>query len=577
MINITINGKTIEVEENTTILDAARSVDIDIPTLCHLDLHNVKNVNNSASCRICVVEVEGRNNLLPACSVQVAKDMVIHTDSEKVNTARKTVLDLLLSNHHFDCENCHRNHTCELQSLAKEFDIKEITYKGERKEHQKDTSSLSFVRDPNKCILCGRCETICNNFQTVGVYSKIDRGFDTTVSTAFEKPVMDSVCTFCGGCVSVCPTSALTEVDNTGDVLKALNSDKYVIVQTAPSVRVALGEPFGCDPGTDVTGKMVTALRNLGFKKVFDTNFAADLTVMEETMEFMMRLKNNGPLPILTSCCPAWVRFFEYQYPELLEIPSTCKSPQAMFGSMAKSYLAKKLNIKPENMIVVSIMPCLAKKYEKSRDELSNNGIKDVDFVLSTRELAKLIKSKNINFNNLKDDTFDSPLGESTGSADIFGITGGVAEAVVRNASYLLTDNKKDIDFKELRGMDGIKEKSVTINDIEVKIAIAHGLSNARVLLDNIKEGKSDYHIIEIMACNSGCIGGGGQPYFLKNNQEILNKRANGLYNIDKEKEIRISCLNPDIQTLYDEFLGDAGGHKAHELLHTSYKKKEEN
>ena len=575
MIKITINDKSVGVPEDTTILEAAKSVDVYIPTLCHLNLHNIKNVNTASRCRICMVEVEGRRNLAPACSTLITPDMVIKTDTKRTQSARRAVLELFLSNHDKDCENCYRDGTCELQKLDKEFNTIDDKYHGRKSDFPKDKSSLAFKRNPNRCILCGRCETMCNEFQTVGVYSKINRGFDTKIATAFDKPIVDSICTFCGQCVSVCPTAALREVDNSKEVLEVLkDEDKYVIVQTAPAVRVALGEAFGIKPGTDVTGKMVSVLRSMGFKKVFDTNFAADLTVMEETKEFLNRLENNGPLPILTSCCPAWVRFIEYQFPSLLDIPSTCKSPHEMFGSIAKTYLAEKLGIDPNKMIVVSIMPCIAKKHEMAREELVTNGLKDVDYVLSTRELSKIIKKLDIDFDSLLDEEFDSPMGESTGAASIFGITGGVIEAVVRNANYILNKEMVNVDFKDLRGMEGIKEATVKLGDKELKIAVAHGLSNARKVLEDIRDGKRDYHAIEIMACPSGCIGGGGQPYYLANNPEILKDRAQGIYSIDKNKETRISSLNEDIMTLYSEYLGEVGGEKAHHQLHTTYKKR---
>ena len=572
-MKITIDDKTIETD-NTTILEVAENNGIRIPTLCHLNLHNIKNVNNASRCRICMVEVEGKRNLIPACSTNVTENMVIKTSTERVVKARKTVLELILSAHHKKCPTCYKDGSCELQDLDIELNGIDNRFEGKKNEYEKDKSSLSFIRNPNKCILCGRCETMCNNFQTVGVYSRINRGFNTIMSTAFEKPVIDTVCTFCGQCVSVCPTAALREVDNTKEVLDILkDKSKYVIVQTAPAVRVALGEAFGLKPGTNVTGKMVEALKLLGFKKVFDTNFAADLTVMEETQEFINRLQ-KGTLPILTSCCPAWVRFIEYQFPELLDIPSTCKSPHEMFGSIAKSYLAEKLKVKPEDMVVVSIMPCIAKKHEAARSELTHNGIKDVDYVLSTRELSKMLKTKEIDFINLKGAGFDSTLGESSGAAAIFGVTGGVIEAVVRNASYILDNEEINVDFKELRGMEGIREAKVKIAGKNLNIAIAHGLKNARELLEAIRDGKKDYQAIEIMACPSGCIGGGGQPYYLKNDKEILSLRAAGIYNIDDNKTKRISSLNSEIQILYKEFLGEPGSEKAHDLLHTTYQKR---
>ena len=576
MVNITINNKPMSVEDGSTILDVARTANINIPTLCHLNLHNIKMVNDGARCRVCMVEIAGRWNLQPACSTAVAEGMVISTHSKKAIKARRTIIELLLSNHPKDCLVCPRNGKCELQSIACDLGVREIKFQGKMADKKLDKSSFSLVRNENKCILCGRCETMCNSVQTVGVYSRVDRGFGSSMSTAFEDEIVKTPCTFCGQCVSVCPTAALTEVDSTAEVWDAINDpDKFVVVQTAPAVRVALGEMFGMEPGTNVTGKMVTALRHMGFAKVYDTNFSADLTVLEETKELVDRLQNNGPLPILTSCCPAWVNFIEFYYPELLDIPSTCKSPQEMFGALAKEYLAKKLEIDPKKIVVVSVMPCIAKKYEANREELKNANGNNVDYVISTRELGRMIKEAAIDFNGLEDELFDQLMGESTGAAVIFGVTGGVIEAVVRNAAYLLNGNKiEQIDFQQLRGMDGLREATVNINGSEFNIAIAHGLGNARQLLDNIKEGKSKYHAIEIMACPSGCIGGGGQPYYLNINDNILAKRAAGIYDDDRSNTKRVSIQNEELKAAYEDFLGEIGSEKAHELLHTHYHKK---
>lgn len=573
MITIKINNKPYEVEEDSTILDVAKQANIYIPTLCHLDLHNIKMVNNSANCRICMVEIDGKDNLVPSCSTKVYEGMEILTNTRRAIGARRTNLELILSNHPKDCLICPKNGECELQSLAAELGVRDIKYTGKMQDHELDKSSLSIVRNQDKCVLCGRCEKMCNEVQTVGVYSKKERGFDTTMTTAFDSPLIESPCTFCGQCVSVCPTAALTEVDNTKEVWEVLNNPKkYVVVQTAPAIRVALGEMFDMPVGTNVTGKMVAALKELGFDRVMDTDFAADLTIVEETKEFLDRLEGKGRLPILTSCCPAWVNFIEYQYPELLDIPSTCKSPHEMFGAIAKSYLAEKLNIKPKDMVVVSIMPCLAKKYEAAREELSSEKLKNVDYVISTRELGRMIKEAGINFTHLEDEEFDPFMSESTGAGVIFGVTGGVIEAVLRNASYLLNKKKLDqIDFKDVRGMKGVRETTVTIDGKELNIAIAHGLGNARVLLENIKNGTSNYHAIEIMACPGGCIGGGGQPYFHDTNEDVLKKRAKAIYTDDERKEKRISSQNQEIQALYDDFLGEIGGELAHELLHTKY------
>ena len=575
LITLTINDKEIKVEQGATILQAARILNINIPTLCHLNMHDGKTTNHPGSCRVCMVEVSGRRNLAPACSTPATDGMVIKTNSIRAITARRTVLELILSDHPQDCLLCEKNTVCELQRLAGELGIREIHYKGEMSTYPIDNSSNSIVRDPNKCILCRRCETVCNEVQTVGVLSAVNRGFETVVSTAFSLPLRESTCTFCGQCVAVCPTGALTEVNNTSKVWDALSqTEKVVVVQTAPAVRAALGEEFGLEQGTCVTGKMVAALRSLGFKKVFDTDFAADLTIMEEASEFAHRLQHGGRLPMLTSCCPAWVNFFEHQFDDLLDIPSTCKSPQQMWGAIAKTYLAEKMNVKSKDIIVISVMPCLAKKYESTRPEMSTNGIPDVDIVISTRELAKMIKEAGINFNSLPEEDFDNPLGESTGAGVIFGASGGVMEAALRTAYEWLTKEKlENVDFEEVRGMEGIKEAFVKINDIDVKVAIASGLGNARKLLEAIRAGESSYHLIEIMACPGGCINGGGQPYS-NDYEDILSKRMSVLYNEDKNKTLRKSHDNLYIKKIYDEFLGEPYGVKAHELLHTHYAKR---
>lgn len=575
LITITINNKQIQVEEGTTILDAARLLNIKIPTLCHLNLHDTKMVNQTASCRVCMVEVEGRRNLAPACATPVANGMIIKTNSIRAVKARRTVVELLLSDHPKDCLVCEKNKNCELQTLAAELEVREIPYVGEMSTYPVDHSSKSIIRNLDKCILCRRCETMCNKVQTVNVLSAVGRGFETVVSPAFHLPMNDTACTFCGQCVAVCPTGALTEVNNVPKVWRALNDrKKTVIVQTAPAVRAALGEEFGMEPGTNVTGKMVAALRALGFHMVFDTDFSADLTIMEEASEFIHRLEKGGRMPILTSCCPGWVKFFEHQFSDLLDIPSTCKSPQQMFGAIAKTYLAEKIGVNPKDMIVVSVMPCLSKKYEASRPELSNNGSPDVDIVISTRELAKMLKEAGIDFASLEDEYFDSPLGESTGASVIFGTTGGVLEAALRTAYEWLTDETlENLEFSVLRGMEGIKEAVVNINGMDIKVAVAHGLGNARKLLESIREGKAQYHAIEIMACPGGCVGGGGQPY-INGDVEILKKRAEALYGEDRNKIRRKSHENPEVKKLYSEFLGEPYGEKSHELLHTHYIKR---
>lgn len=572
-INIKINNTPVVCDEGETLLMAAKRIGVEIPTLCYLNLHEKGGyVNKEASCRICVVEQVGKKELLPSCATPVKEGMEIMTDSLRAINARRNILELILSNHPKDCLYCPRNTSCELQNLAAQMGIREIKYLGERSHHEKDVSSKSIVKDFDKCILCRRCENICSNLQTVHALSAVGRGFNTVIGTAFNTPMHESNCTFCGQCLSVCPTGALTEINHIRQIWKALNDpSKYVIIQTAPAVRVALGEEFGLEPGTIVTGKMVSALRRMHFDKVFDTNFAADLTIMEEASELVHRIKHGGKLPMLTSCCPAWVKFFETEFPDLLDIPSSCKSPHEMFGAVAKTYLAEKLGIKPSDMVVVSAMPCVAKKFESARPELSSEGISDVDYVITTRELAIMIKEAGINFHVLPEGEFDDPLGESTGAGTIFGATGGVIEAALRTAGDMLTGKDLEvINFKAVRGFKGIKETEVTIGDINLKIAVANGLGNARRLLNDIREEKKTYDAIEIMACPGGCIGGGGQPYH-PNHEDVLQKRAKGIYLQDVNKEKRKSHENESIKILYKEFLGEPYSEKAHKLLHTSY------
>ncbi len=573
-MRVTINEKDIHVEEGTTILEAAKLLDISIPTLCHLDLHDIKYLNKQASCRVCVVDVKGQQNLLPACATPCKEGMVISTDSFRAIQARRTIVELLLSDHPNSCLTCAMNLDCELQKLARDLGIRKIHYMGETHDEPIDDNSYSIIRDPNKCILCKRCETMCTEIQTVGALTDIGRGFFTTVGPAFHRPMNETTCTFCGQCLAVCPTGALTEVNNIKKVWRAINAGKYVVVQTAPAVRVALGEEFGLEPGTPVTGKMVTALRRMGFRQVFDTDFAADLTIMEEATEFVNRVKHDGKLPILTSCCPSWVNFIEQQFPDMLDIPSTCKSPHEMFGALTKSYLCEKMGLDQEQVVVVSIMPCVAKKYESHRKELQGvEGHRDVDFVITTRELAIMIKETGINFLDLPNSDFDNPMGESTGAGVIFGASGGVIEATLRTAYHMITDSELPdtlIEFHSLRGLDGIKTASVDIEGRNFNIAVAHGLGNARKLLEGIRDGTFDVDAIEIMACPGGCIGGAGQPYH-HGDMEILEKRAQGIYSEDRGKERRRSHQNVHVQKLYKEFLGTPGSKKAHDLLHTHY------
>lgn len=577
MVKLTIDGKPVEVEKNTTILKAARTVGIEIPTLCYFQLKDMDIENRPGGCRICVVEVSGRRNLAPACATLVADNMVVNTHSIRVLNARRTVLELILSDHPAECLTCAKSGNCELQSLAQQLGVRELPFQGAQSTYRKDTSP-AIIRDVDKCIMCRRCEMMCNDVQTVGALSAVNRGFMAVVAPAFEMNLEKSPCTYCGQCVSVCPTGALTEVDHSRNVINALaDPTKTVVVQTAPAVRAALGEEFGLAPGTLVTGKMVAALRRLGFNYVFDTDFAADLTIMEEGSELLGRLSRhlNGDkdvkLPILTSCCPGWVNFFEHYFPEMRDIPSTAKSPQQMFGPIAKEYFATKLGIDRRNMIVVSIMPCLAKKYECQREEFKVNGDPDVNFSISTRELASLIKQANIDFAALPEEDFDNPLGASTGAGVIFANTGGVIEAACRSAYELHTGKKLEkVEFNELRGMENIRHTTIDFNGLPINIGIAHGLGNARKLLEDIQAGKSSFHAIEIMACPGGCIGGGGQPYH-HGDSEILKERAAAIYREDEGKPIRKSHENPFIIELYKEFLGEPLGKKSHKLLHTHY------
>lgn len=572
MVNLKINDMPVSVPEGTTILDAARTLGIKIPTLCHIKMDCLGVEHKAGSCRICVVEIANRPNLAPSCCTPVAEGMVVKTNSLRAISARRTVLGLLLSNHPKDCLICAMNQQCELQSLAHEFDMHEIKYQGAQTEFPIDISSGAIRRDLNKCVMCRRCETACNVVQTVGVLSGINRGFEATVGPEELKPLLETSCTFCGQCVLACPVGALTEIGYKDDVWREINDPtKHVVVQTAPSVRVALGEEFDMPAGSITTGKMVAALRRLGFAKVFDTDFSADLTIMEEGTELINRIKTGKNLPILTSCCPGWVNFFEHQFPELMHMPSTAKSPQQMFGSIAKSYYAEKVGVKPKDLIVVSIMPCLAKKYEAARPEFAPDGVRDVDYVLSTRELAAMIKEAGVMFSALKDEEYDNPLGESTGAGVIFGASGGVLEAALRTANDILSGKDiKEIDFVAIRGLEGIKEATVQVGGMDLQVAVCSGLGNARKLLTKIRNGEAKYHAIEIMACPGGCINGGGQPY-TGSNLKTLEERKNAIYQVDKNLPIRKSHQNPSIIKLYNDYLGEPGSQLAHKLLHTHY------
>lgn len=576
-ITLKIDNREVSVPKGTTILEAARGMGIDIPTLCYMNLEGMCIKNAPASCRLCVVEVKGRRNLAPSCATRCENGMEVHTNTIRVLNARRTVMELMLSDHPSDCLVCAKSGNCELQNAAIKLGIREIPFQGEQTEYRVDLSP-SIRRDMSKCIYCRRCETMCNQVQTVGALGAANRGFGAVVMPAFDLDLKDTECTFCGQCVAVCPVGALTEIDHANRLIRDLaNPKKTVIVQTAPAVRAALGEEFGLEPGTSVTGKMVAALRQLGFAKVFDTDFAADLTIMEEGTELLGRLGAflNGDkdvkLPIITSCCPGWVNFFEKQFPDLLDLPSSARSPQQMFGSIAKTYWAEKMEIPREDLVVVSVMPCIAKKFECERDEFKTNGDPDVNYSITTRELASLIKRTNINFMQLPDEDFDAPLGESTGAAVIFGASGGVMEAALRTAYELQTGKTLDnVNFENVRGMEGLKEATIDVNGVELKVAVAHTLGNARKLMEAIRAGQCHYHAIEVMACPGGCIGGGGQPLH-HGNSELLKARTHALYTEDEGKHLRKSHENPYIISLYEEFLGKPMSEKAHHLLHTCY------
>lgn len=575
MVNIKINNIPLSVEEGTTILRAARNLNIYIPTLCYLSLHIVNESKIHASCRVCVVEVKGRRNLVPSCSTKVEEGMEIFTNTKRVVNARRVVMELLLSDHHQNCAMCEKNLKCQLQKIAAEMNIRETPYVGETSQKNEFIKSSTIKRNPAKCILCGNCVEVCNKVQGMGILTYYNRGFKTQVGPAFEENLDFTKCVSCGQCVNVCPTGALSQSHQIVQVWDAIHDPKkHVIVQVAPAVRVALGEEFGFELGTSVEGKLVTALRFLGFDKVFDTNFAADLTIMEEGHELINRIKENKNLPLLTSCCPGWIDFIEKEYPDYLHLPSTAKSPHEMFGAIAKTYYASKVNIDPKDIVVVSIMPCLAKKKEANRKELSNDGLSNVDYVLTTREIANMIKETGVRFDTFENGVFDNPLGESTGAAEIFGSSGGVLEAAIRNVKLTLEGKVRDVEFKQLRGYQGFKEAEVTINGNKVKVAAVSGLKNARKIMEDIKNGTSEYIAVEIMACPGGCINGGGQPFHnRKMSRTILGNRMAGLYHNDRNKKDRISKKNPYIEKLYDEFLGEVGGEKAHELLHTHFKK----
>ena len=573
-VNIEVNGIKTTAEKGSTVLEASRNAGVSIPSLCYL-----KEINEIGACRICMVEVdEGRGKrLVASCVYPVSEGMKIYTNTQKVMDSRKKTLELILSTHKKECLSCVRSGNCELQKLCIEFGVEDDRYyEGVMPESEIDCSAPHMVRDNSKCVLCRRCVAACEKNQSIGVIGANERGFATNISSAFELPLDSTSCVYCGQCITACPTGALYEKDYTKEVFAALaDESKHVVVQTAPAVRAALGEEFGYPMGTDVEGKMAAALRRLGFDAVFDTNFSADLTIMEEATEFLGRVKNGGKLPLITSCSPGWIKFCEHYYPDMLDNLSSCKSPQQMFGAITKTYYAEKLGLDPKDIVCVSVMPCTAKKFELTRDDQAAAGVPDVDYSITTRELARMIKQASIDFTLLPDEGFDSPLGEGTGAAVIFGATGGVMEAALRTAVETLTGEElKNLDFTDVRGVDGVKEATYNVAGLTVNVAVASGLANARKVLDMVRSGEKDYHFIEIMACPGGCVNGGGQPIVdanIRNFVDIRAERAKALYSNDANKAIRKSHENAEVKKLYADYLGEPGSHKAHELLHTTY------
>ena len=571
MVNIKINNMPLSVPKGISILEAARMAGIEIPTLCYL-----KKINEIGACRICMVEVKGARSLVTACVYPVNEGMEIFTNTERVRKSRKMTLELILSTHDRKCLSCVRSGTCELQQLCKEFGVDDKgRFDGANPVHEYDDSAIHMIRDNGKCILCRRCVAACQA-QHISVIGANARGFDTHIGSAFERPLDSVACVSCGQCIVNCPTGAIYEKDDTAKVLEAINDpEKFVVVHTAPSIRVTLGECFGMHIGTNVQGKMVAALRRLGFDKVFDTDFGADLTIVEEANEFLGRVQNGGVLPMITSCSPGWIKYCEHYYPDMLDHLSTCKSPQQMSGAIIKTWYAEKMGIDPKDIVVVGIMPCTAKKFETKRDDQAASGYPDVDYSLTTRELGRMIESAGIYFKHLPDEEFDNPLGDSTGAAVIFGATGGVMEAALRTAVEKLSGEElKSLDFTEVRGTDGIKEASYTVNGMEIKVCVVSGLANANTIMEKVKNGTADYHFIEIMGCPGGCVNGGGQPIqhaVVRNFVDLRARRAAALYEADKDMPLRKSHESEAVKRIYDEFLGEPGSHKAHEVLHTSY------
>ena len=571
MVNIKINNMPLSVPKGISILEAARMAGIEIPTLCYL-----KKINEIGACRICMVEVKGARSLVTACVYPVNEGMEIFTNTERVRKSRKMTLELILSTHDRKCLSCVRSGTCELQQLCKEFGVDdEGRFDGANPVHEYDDSAIHMIRDNGKCILCRRCVAACQA-QHISVIGANARGFDTHIGSAFERPLDSVACVSCGQCIVNCPTGAIYEKDDTAKVLDAINDpEKFVVVHTAPSIRVTLGECFGMHIGTNVQGKMVAALRRLGFDKVFDTDFGADLTIVEEANEFLGRVQSGGVLPMITSCSPGWIKYCEHYYPDMLDHLSTCKSPQQMSGAIIKTWYAEKMGIDPKDIVVVGIMPCTAKKFETKRDDQAASGYPDVDYSLTTRELGRMIESAGIYFKHLPDEEFDNPLGDSTGAAVIFGATGGVMEAALRTAVEKLSGEElKSLDFTEVRGAEGIKEASYTVNGMEIKVCVVSGLANANTIMEKVKNGTADYHFIEIMGCPGGCVNGGGQPIqhaVVRNFVDLRARRAAALYEADKDMPLRKSHESEAVKRLYAEFLGEPGSHKAHEVLHTSY------